>query len=258
MEHGLYRLMSNNIYRYRNFNRGFEMIKNQEIFLSSPDGFNDPFDCCEGLIEFKITKEFIREYITKHPAIIGMSSREQRRRIEKQALENPNSLNLDEFYKTQKQKFGICCFSWDCKNIVMWAHYADNHQGICIGFKNLSPVVIGLYGIYPVEYVSEITKYQFDSFEDTQYWQHWLCTKSKMWDYEQEVRLISKSFNGVLKFPQKTISEVILGLSVSNKDEQKIIDLLLTHNYSKETKLYRMTIDKKKFSLMPKELKWTK
>lgn len=256
LQEGLYRLLTNSIYRYRNFQRGMEMITNQEIFLSTPDGFNDPFDCYEGLVNFKMTKTFMREYITKYVATMGITTREQRRRIEAQLLKNPESLQLEKFFKSQKEKFGVCCFTWSYKNIVLWANYADNHHGICLGFKNLHPVEKGVYGIYPVNYVSKIEQYKFSSFEDEKYWEHWLCTKSADWQYEDEVRLISKSYNGKLGFPKEALTEIFLGLSVSKDKEQDIINSLIENDYSENTKLYKMIIDKASLSLCPIELKW--
>ena len=258
LDKGLYRLLNSNIYRYRNFQQGLEMIEKLELYLSNPIGFNDPFDCYEGLVDFKVTKEFEREYLTKTIGKMGVIQREQRRKVEKQTLKNPQLLRIEEFFESQKKQFGICCFSWDNKSIVMWAHYADNHKGICIGIKNLNPVQEGLYGIYSVNYVSEIKKYQFTSFDDEKYWEHWLLTKSSAWEYEKEVRLISKSYNGKLKFPKEAITEIYLGLLVSKENENKVIESLVMHNFTKDIKLYRMTIDKKTFSLLPKELNWTK
>ena len=256
LKEGLYRLLGNNIYRYRNFQRGLEMITNQEIFLSNPEGFNDPFDCYEGLVKFRMTKDFMREYITKYVAKMGITTREQRRRIESQLLRDPKSLKLEDFFKSQKQQFGICCFSWSFKNIVLWANYADNHKGICLGFKNLAPVAKGSYGIYPVDYVSEIEQYEFSSFEDEKYWEHWLCTKSIDWEYEDEVRLISKTYNGKLEFPKEALTEIFLGLSLSKAKEEEVVKSLIKNNYSENTKLYRMTINKKTFSLQPVRIKW--
>lgn len=256
LQEGLYRLLKNNIYRYRNFERGLEMINNQEIFLSKPEDFNDPFDCYEGLVNFKMTKEFMREHITKYVAKMGITTREQRRRIESQLLKDPKSLKLEDFFKSQKQQFGVCCFSWSSKNIVLWGNYANNHKGICLGFRNLKPVETGLYGIYPVNYVSEINQYEFSSFEDDKYWEHWLCTKSADWIYEDEVRLISKTYNGKLGFPKDALTEIYIGLSSSKQQEEEIVNSLIKNDYSINTKLYKMTIDKKMFSLQPIELKW--
>ncbi|WP_277638473.1 DUF2971 domain-containing protein [Bacteroides graminisolvens] len=236
------------------------MIEKLELYLSSPDNFNDPFDCYEGLVGFKITKKFVEEYVTKAFATRKMGSREQRKRFEKQLIKDPRSLGIDinAFFENYKKKFGICCFSWDNKNPVMWAHYADNHKGICVGLKNLYPVQEKLYGIYPVDYLSKMEQYQFTSFEDEKYWRQWLLTKSISWEYEQEVRLISKSYNGKLKFPKEAINEIYLGLLTSKEDEKRVIKLLVSHNFPSDVKLYKMIVDKKAFSLQPKELKWAK
>jgi len=37
-----------------------------------------------------------------------------------------------------KQTIGICSFSDTHDNELMWTHYADNYQGICIGYRPLS------------------------------------------------------------------------------------------------------------------------
>lgn len=256
LKEGLYRILNNSIYRYRNFERGLEMIKHLELYLSNPSEFNDPLDCYEGLVEFKITKEFMREYIIKTIGKMNINSRKERRDMEKKALKKPQLLNLDFFFESQKKHFGICCFSWDNKSMPMWAHYADNHKGICIGFKNYMPTEKDLYAVYPVDYVTEIKKYQFTTFEDEKYWRKWLLTKSAAWEYEKEVRLISKSYNGILKFSKEIISEIYLGLSVSEENQSKLIKLLAEQEFPQDLKLYKMTIDKDTFSLLPQELNW--
>jgi hypothetical protein len=32
------------------------------------------------------------------------------------------------------RRFGVLCFSEDKANVPQWAHYADRHKGICLGF----------------------------------------------------------------------------------------------------------------------------
>jgi hypothetical protein len=39
---------------------------------------------------------------------------------------------LKEMKRSVAAKFGILCFSKIWSNPVQWAHYADNHQGLCI------------------------------------------------------------------------------------------------------------------------------
>lgn len=255
LQDGLYRLLENNIYRYRKFERGLEMIDKQELFLAKPSSLNDPFDCYEGLIKFKMTKEFVEKEMRPIMKSKGIT-RAVRKRMELDILQNRNSTIYDEYFKSYKDNFGVCCFSWKCDNIVLWANYTDNHTGICLGFKGLSPVQAGLYGIYPVYYTPDIKKYTFTSFEDERYWQHWLTTKAKDWEYENEVRLISKSHNGILKFSKENLTEIFLGLYITEENKKKVIDSLIRNNYSHDTKVYRMAIDKKSFSLRWIEIKW--
>ena len=40
----------------------------------------------------------------------------------------------DEVY-ARKHDLGMACFSENHKNELMWAHYADNYTGICIGYN---------------------------------------------------------------------------------------------------------------------------
>src|SRR5687768_11905572 len=36
--------------------------------------------------------------------------------------------------KDTNATLGALCFSQGCDNPVLWSHYADKHQGICLGF----------------------------------------------------------------------------------------------------------------------------
>ena len=44
------------VYKYFNFNRGLEVISNGLIYLSSPNDFNDPFDCD---MKYRINDKFV-------------------------------------------------------------------------------------------------------------------------------------------------------------------------------------------------------
>ena len=48
-------------------------------------------------------------------------------------------LNFRKILKETKKKLsktkGVLCFSKTWKTPVLWAHYADKHKGICLGFE---------------------------------------------------------------------------------------------------------------------------
>lgn len=84
--------------------------------------------------------------------------------------------------------FGILCFSRDWKNPVQWAHYADKHHGLCLGFdipdEKLDPVI---YREKLTEPSDELLRR-----EEDQRWQHFkqvISTKYLHWQYENEVRV---------------------------------------------------------------------
>ena len=51
---------------------------------------------------------------------------------------------MREFLKATAESQGLICFSGSWRSPVQWAHYADNHRGLCLGFeipdKNLDQV----------------------------------------------------------------------------------------------------------------------
>ncbi len=80
------------------------------------------------------------------------------------------------------KKSGLLCFSEDKYNPVQWAHYADNHKGVCLGFD------IPAKKLRKVKYISErLAKETLDKPDCNE---KLLTTKFSHWSYEQERRLI--------------------------------------------------------------------
>lgn len=80
---------------------------------------------------------------------------------------------------------GMICFSKSRKSPVQWAHYADRHRGVCLGFD------------VPDEYVADViyTEKRLELraerlFEEGNHslTEEVLMTKYKHWEYEEEVR----------------------------------------------------------------------
>jgi hypothetical protein len=77
---------------------------------------------------------------------------------------------------------GLLCFSRSWTNPLLWAHYADKHRGICLGF-DLS-VADGT--AREVDYVEERLPWQEPATEE--FTLKLLWTKFAGWRYEDEVR----------------------------------------------------------------------
>lgn len=56
----------------------------------------------------------------------------------------------EEYLHQRLSSAGICSFSKARKNQLMWSHYADEHKGVCIGFRENQIRPQGSY-IYPID-----------------------------------------------------------------------------------------------------------
>ncbi|WP_211708603.1 DUF2971 domain-containing protein, partial [Paraburkholderia aspalathi] len=86
------------------------------IYFSSPDGFNDPYDC-------RITVENSIENARAKASDAG-----------KGILDFYTDELLDTI-KSQVRKVGVACFSREIANTLMWAHYAKNHSGAVLTYE---------------------------------------------------------------------------------------------------------------------------
>jgi hypothetical protein len=76
---------------------------------------------------------------------------------------------------------GLICCSKDWHNPVQWAHYADKHRGICLGFD------VPESKLAQVRYVS--SRLDQPTEIDEAFVEALLVTKFDHWRYEDEVRL---------------------------------------------------------------------
>jgi len=141
----------------------------------------------------------------------------------------PHSLNdkdlrrvtrvLNEHFSETK---GLICFSDNWKSPVMWAHYADKHKGVCLGFDVPDTGPDPLAG--PVSYNPKRLQFVLDQTKDlggidSDFLKAVLYTKAHEWSYEREWRALAdlKEKDSATGYyyvdfgPQLQLREVILG-----------------------------------------------
>ncbi|EOG1502479.1 DUF2971 domain-containing protein [Vibrio vulnificus] len=145
---------------------------------------------------------------------------------------------------------GVLCFSKRLGHPVQWAHYADNHSGICFEFE------------IPKKYLSKI-KYVSSPMKISRNRDDWknkipaatLC-KYKGWRYEREYRLpldlrsdeIQQDDNGLLFMPFSDELKVVnaySGLKCDLTEEERAI--FLKH----EIPITKMVQRPKSYTLVP-------
>jgi hypothetical protein len=122
------------------------------------------------------------------------------------------------FKAAHNSRTGLLCFSANWTNPVLWSHYANRHEGICLGFDLKSGRVQRVE--YEDERLLETLDDNDDPFSMPEALQlRLLRTKSRHWEYEEELRRFinlsdAMTDQGLLFWPfdeDMRLVEVILG-----------------------------------------------
>ena len=138
----------------------------------------------------------------------------------------------DELRKREQR--GVFCLSASDTNVLMWSHYGDNHQGLCLGYS-VSEQITGnhKYKVHKVNYAgSRIAKTQDldrmlggdansrDAIDEAAY-----LAKAEAWSYEDEWRILGPAGNqkGVLN-----LEEIIYGFRCPEHVQTAIRSIIAT------------------------------
>ncbi len=221
---------------YIKHNYGLDSLKNYYWYSSVASSFNDIADCNPSLLSIVSIEKEYRKHVRKNN--IGEISREKFKNM---------------FVKTQldllDKSFGITCFSNESnsKNHLMWAHYADDHKGICIKFHPLK--IFPNRIILPVVYTKQKPKISLNEII------HFLpLIKSECWGYENEFRLISfniQNGNRKISYNPSQVSDIYFGSRFDLNERKQEILSIIKDKYPKAN-LAQLELDEKTIKLVSK------
>jgi hypothetical protein len=204
------------------------ILKDNTLYCSRPADFNDPWDCrpffnTEQLSDPAELKKHI-DWAVRVCRDAGTMSAADIARMQDQlrdpaVLERMLRQHTLETQQAVLERYRVYCLSPDATNALMWAHYADSHRGICLEFNVLNNVICcALEAQYAPEF--PMTRQYSDDLADNLLP---LLTKSNVWKYENEYRLIVQdtanatphdtlhATNGFLKLPDGALRSIIVG-----------------------------------------------
>ena len=259
------------IYKYRSWNKEFHrniLLKN-EVYMSSPNDFNDPFDCRIPKNHFLIdTPEKIEKYVNdgieKHRDWLVAEGKDidfEKKQLKKRLkdIETYHKEHEDLEYSKMDKHFGVLSLSGRWNSILMWSHYGCFHKGFCIGFNEEKMRNCGLFGKGgPVAYTEDFPELnpleQEHTMEKSFKQTH---NKAKDWKYEEEYRLTNLFFPNqptneqrVIQVPTEIIEEVNLGMNISQKNKDEIVEECL----KKKIKVFQTEKIPFKFELTRKKI----
>jgi len=260
------------LYKYRYFDENgyhLSLIEKGELWFTSAREFNDPFD---SILDFQFSddppgimnkwaNDFVKREFPDKP-------RAERRRIVKERLkEIRNSHDHEEWFhkhniKMTYNKFGICALTSKSDNLLMWAHYAKNHTGFCVGLDRdviicaqhkLAEAHKILLDMVKINYHKKMPKLNFFNSMLSNRGKDdiitLLSTKSDHWSYEDEYRLtLWEKINHGQIFPKDTFRTIYLGCKISYKNRERILQIL--DDKEMDTEVFQASISRDCFKLI--------
>ena len=210
------------MFKYRTINSTKKILENNSLWFSSPNDFNDPFDC-QIVPNTNNTLEEIETFLKNNSE--GKIDEKQLKDIAKEAFETPGKWKsiIENTFDNIINKSGICCFTKDERNLLMWSHYSESHKGICLKFDILKDPDFFVYPL-PVNYRDDYPDYNHLGNRQTLV-NDIVLSKSKDWIYEQEIRVLKIHSNGLIQFNKNSLVEIIFGCKANKKDIDEIITL---------------------------------
>lgn len=211
------------IYKYRHFGspddreRTRNLLTRCELYFASPAQFNDPFDCKVPPLDNISTIEFrkmytraVRTYIPK------LSVSDVKKHVTKLMVKKPQTERAAEaraFLQKEVDNVGICSFSAQNDDILMWSHYASAHTGFALEFASTSATP--LFGSSQQVKYADTYEFLRDLADNDAAVERILLTKSAHWSYENEWRIVDHEERdgrvGPHKFDPALLTGVIFG-----------------------------------------------
>jgi hypothetical protein len=216
------------LYKHTPISNGlYKTLINSELWFAAPTSFNDPFDC-QINDQTEWNDENIKDYVKKTAQANGEHIDSEN--IVKANQQYPGSFNefFTNHFKKTLSKIGVTCFLQKPDNLLLWAHYSDSHKGVCLKFDiTKDPTFFSLTHV--VKYSEEYPQFDYLKERD-QLVLKAVLTKSKHWEYENEVRTLQPTF-GLYPFKKECLTEIIFGCNADRNEIKTIRELVLNANY---------------------------
>src|SRR5690606_1716156 len=210
------------LYKYASLDTAWLILQNGTLRFTNPQNFNDYRDCSLDRVYFDITCENLDPLVVED---LEMLKREFL------PFTLPPEMLNEAFQKSREdraQRAGVTRFSLNPNSEHMWTHYGGGQNGICFVFDNLlmsrdrfPDLDIQVEGC--VAYgIKESVNYCENKLLGTQMQ---FLSKRKLFEVEEEYRLVTMAGADDYKFSPQFLSGVTFGAKISEIDKDTIISM---------------------------------
>lgn len=227
------------------FEKRCDCLKNNLFWFSTPSGLNDPYDCKplykikDDLASFEAVLGELDEHelalvLKKFPKCSNkqdllnlfhqIHSSSSTDGWVKRFVTMPFQHMASEIVKAKVSNLGVLSFTEDPKNISMWAHYASNHQGLCVEVE----IPENTHSLKKVEYVPVRPEFDLHEIMNERHGRLFdlFYTKSIHWEKEAEWRMVAHQGGETKKIPGVHVKRVIFGLNTNEQTKKRVTDIV--------------------------------
>lgn len=210
------------LYKYARIDKHlFDGLCEKTNWVADPKSFNDAF-------EFASRSEFdLTEFgISRH---------------------KPDDIHYKKYNESVARSYGVVSYTeLDTNNNLMWAHYADNHKGVCLIFE-INPKENP--NLYKVKYERHLPKINYERTKEA-FLDNLLSiatTKSIDWEYEREWREVHVFKGKPTPYPGR-LKGIVFGCRCSPSD-MRIIWNIIVPRYNQEVEFSKTYRQEESFQL---------
>lgn len=230
------------LYKYTTADNCLLTINNGTIYFADYHKFNDPFECKANLDTLNSIQEWLQFLQDNNVPMPAAKS------IAVQMVNNPKEARkyIENSVMSVQNTTGFLCLTTKNDNLLMWAHYASQHEGCCIKLDLLNDVD-NFWRIKKVVYDNNYLQYNY--LRNNAGALDAICHKSNEWAYEEEYRVFQLNHIGATTMRTGTIKEVYLGCRIDPAKKQAILDAIASTSKQPEIVAYQVETDGKSYKL---------
>ncbi|WP_176953044.1 DUF2971 domain-containing protein [Belnapia rosea] len=229
------------LFKYVTLERALKILQTAEIRFTQPHYLNDPHELSVEINPQSLLRDFYEHLLRKGvPAATAAGI----------ATRNISGLVIDQVRDVvaEREKIGILSLCDSPENMLLWAHYGDEHRGAVLELdvsqliqRKADPGIVQV--LAEITYSDERIDYIAKNFP---LWMT-LAFKSKAWAYEREWRLF-KSLSMlrhkiddiyVDDLPPSAIKRVIFGARAVGPNEEATIDFIQQSATHRHIEIYK-------------------
>jgi hypothetical protein len=223
-------------YKYRGgdekiLERDISSLKDNYFWSPTMNDLNDPFETLVFSDRFKSELSALQK-------VFGLNLKHISR-VDSQLENLLNKIN----------SLGVYSLSSLWNSSPMWAHYGYSHKGFCVEYDLEVLLKEGTSKIcYPplkIEYLNAPPQLEIaDSFDSTIILSKIIRTKSKVWEYENEYRLVTEP-TGACFYDSSAVKSIYFGYRMEENYSNRIMEALKGRNI----KYYQMILKNRSYDL---------